>query len=293
MLEAVLSMDGATVVSVAVKTLVYLASLVAAGSALCLVSLKTLGSDMARAVRRLGVGSTGVAAAASVALIPMGGIFLSGGSWSGATDPVLGLMVLQSPLGESVATRIVGLALLAAFFLGRMPSKLAAAMGASVVCLSFALRGHVLEEPRVVLGALLMTHLLGLAFWIGAFAPLYRMTRHAEPARTGAAAEEFGRKALWVVAALALAGVGLLIILTGNPIDALATTYGRLLALKLLFFVVLLGAAAVNKLRLTPALVTGDTGAGTRLRRSIGLEAAVVCAILVTTAILTTVSSPG
>ena len=68
----------------------------------------------------------------------------------------------------------------------------------------------------------------------------------------------------------------MLVLLTGNPLDALATEYGRLLAVKLALFLLLLGLAAFNKLRLTPALLADDAGAGIRLRQSIRLELAVV-----------------
>ena len=81
-------------------------------------------------------------------------------------------------------------------------------------------------------------------------------------------------------------------LLAGNPLEAVETTYGRLLAVKLAVFVLLLGLAAFNRLRLTPALLAGDAGAGARLRRSIGLEFAAVLVILVVTAVLTTVASP-
>ena len=126
----------------------------------------------------------------------MGAIFLSGGSWSGALDPLLTRMVAQSPVGVSLTILIVGLALLSVFFIGRTTAKSAAVLGAVIICASFAFRGHVLAEPRLVLGALLTVHLLGLAFWIGAFAPLFRLARHGGAARAGTAADAFGRKAV-------------------------------------------------------------------------------------------------
>ena len=169
---------------------------------------------------------------------------------------------------------------------------MACIVGAGIVCASFAFRGHVLAEPRVILGALVTAHLLGLAFWIGAFAPLHRLAGGADPMHAGAAAAEFGRRALWVVPALAVAGGGLLVLLAGNPLDALSTPYGQLLAIKLSVFVLLLGLAAFNKLRVTPALLAGDSAAAGRLRQSIRLEFAAVSTILAATATLTTIGSP-
>ena len=201
-------------------------------------------------------------------------------------------MVLESPVGESLVVRIAGLALIAAVFIRGKAPRLVAVAGAGIVCASFALRGHVLADPRVLLGALVTVHLLGLSFRIGAFAPLHRLAGHADPMTAGAAADEFGRRALWVVPALAVAGGGLLVLLAGNPLDAIAVPYRQLLAIKHSVFLLLLGLAAFNRLRLTPALLAGDASAGVRSRRSNGLEFTAVLAILVTTAILTTVASP-
>ena len=92
--------------------------------------------------------------------------------------------------------------------------------------------------------------------------------------------------------ALAVAGVALFVLLTGDPLAALGTPYGWILAVKLLLFTLLLGLAALNKYRLTPALQMGTLRAGGHLRRSIRLEAAAVLAILATTATLTTVAAP-
>ena len=284
-------MDATAVASVAVKALAYLASLTAAGSALFLVTFSTLDAQTRKAVCHLGLASACAAALAALALVPLGAAFLAGG-WPGAHDPVLTRMVAQSPIGESLMIRIVGLVLLSFLFVGRRAARPAALLCALTVCASFAFRGHVLDEPRLVLGVLLTVHLLGLAFWIGAFAPLFRLARQADPARAGALADAFGRRAVWVVAALAVVGAGLLVLLAGNPLQALALPWGQFLALKLSLFVLLLGLAAYNRIRLTPALLAGDSRAGARLQRSIGCEFAVVCVIALTTATLTTVSSP-
>ena len=292
MWQPLLDMDGATLATVALKAFACLASLTAAGSALALASLASLDRDTRRMVGRLGLACAVAAGLASAALIPVGAIYLAGGSWTGAVDPALTGMVAASPVGESLVVRIAGLAVVAVLFVSGRAPALAAVAGAGVVCVSFAFRGHVLTEPRVILGALVTAHLLGLSFWIGAFAPLRRLAGHADPVRAGAAADEFGRRALWVVPALAVAGAVLLVLLAGNPLDAVETTYGRLLAVKLAVFVLLLGLAAFNRLRFTPALLAGDAGAGARLRRSIGLEFAAVLVILAVTAVLTTVTSP-
>ena len=292
MWQSLLSMDAATLASVVVKALAYLASLTAAGSALFLVTFSALDAETRKAVCRLGLAGACAAALASLVLVPLGAVFLAGG-WPGAFDPMLTRMVVQSPIGESLIIRTVGLALVALFFVGRRIANPVALLGALGVCASFAFRGHVLAEPRLLLGALLTAHLLGLAFWVGAFAPLFRLARQGDALRASALADAFGRRAVRVVAALAVAGAGLLVLLTGNPLQALAMPYGQFLAIKVSIFVLLLGLAAFNRLRLTPALLAGDSRAGVRLQRSIGCEVIAVCAIALVTATLTTLSSPA
>ena len=292
MWQAVLAMDGSALASVAVKSLAYLASLAAAGSSLAFVGLTKLDADTARRVRRLGAASALAAALFSLALVPMGVIFLNGGAAADAFDPILTRMVVEGPLGESLAVRVAGLALILLLVVENRVARLAAVPGALLVCASFAFRGHVLADPRLVLGILVTVHILGICFWLGAFFPLHRMARYASQGEVGAAAEEFGRKAVWVVGGLATAGVGLLVVLTQNPFQALSIPYGQLMVVKLTLFVPLLALAAFNKLRLTPALLIGDVAARSRLGRSIELEFTVACAIVVTTATLTTIASP-
>lgn len=291
MLAAVLDVDGVTAVEILVKTAVSAGSLAAAGSALALLSLRRFDGAAARSVRRTAVAGAAFAAAASVLRIPVRASFLMGGSMAGAFEPAIVGMVVESPLGTSLWVRLGGLALVGLVVVDRRAARAAAGLGAVLVCASFAFRGHSLEEPRIVLGGLVALHLLGLAFWVGVFAPLHRLAgRDAHAA--GALAAEFSAWAVRIVPALAAAGAALFVILTVDPLAALATPYGQLLAAKLALFTLLLGLAALNRYRLTPALQMRTLRAGANLRRSIRLEALVVLAILATTATVTTVASP-
>ena len=168
---------------------------------------------------------------------------------------------------------------------------LCAAKGLNVTRTGDSDADRTLDEPRLVLGVLVTLHVMGLAFWTGAFAPLHRLAG-SDAKAAGALAAECGAWAVRIVSALAAAGAVLFVTLAGNPAAALGTPYGRLLAVKLLLFAPLLGLAAFNRYRLTPALQTGAPRAGAHLRRSIRFEALAVLAILITTAVLTTVASP-
>ena len=292
MLSIVLDVDGVTVVEILVKTAASAACLLAAGSAICRLALSRFDDGTAGAVRRLAVAAAIVAGVASALRIPVRASFLMGGTISGAFDPAIVAMVAESPLGTSLWIRLAGLALVCLAVVDRPPARIAAGVGAALVCASFAFRGHALEEPRLVLGVLVTFHLLGLAFWVGAFAPLHRMAGRDTHA-AGALAAEFSAWAVRIVPALVVAGAALFLILTAaDPLAALGTPWGQLLAVKLILLAPLLGLAAFNKYRLTPALEAGAAGAGPRLRRSIRAEALVVLALLATTATLTTVAAP-
>ncbi len=69
-------------------------------------------------------------------------------------------------------------------------------------------------------------------------------------------------------------------------------TYGQLLLAKMAGFGALMACAALNKLRLTPALLRGHPVAQLRLRQSLTIEYLLIAAVLVVTAIMTGLYSP-
>jgi putative copper resistance protein D len=292
MLSALASADLVTWISICVKVLVYATALLAAGSVLTLLTLRSLPARDAQSLKWIAVSCALLAAVLSLARLPLRASFLMGGTLQGGTDPMMLAMVWDSPLGSSVGLRLIGLGLVLLIGVPGRAARGLATLGAIVVAVSFVFRGHALEEPRILLGALITLHILGVAFWIGALAPLYRIAGEAGATDAGAVAHAFGRSALWVVGLLTAVGAITLWLLTGNFIDALHTPYGQFFALKLTMFSAVMGFAAWNKLRLTPALLRQDRSASTKLRQSVLLEAALIGAILITTAALTTVSAP-
>lgn len=293
MLNAIAAADMLMWVSIFMKSLAYATTLVAAGSVLCILTLKTLPQSEVRTLKRLAAISALASVLVSLARLPLRASFLVGGTWQGATDRALLTMVAEGPLGTSITLRLVGLGLICAILIPVRIARWLAALGVVIVAISFVLRGHALEDPRLVLGLLITLHILGLAFWIGGFSPLYRIAGEKPDRTVGMVAHEFGRKALWVVGVLTLVGVGTLWILTGNIMQALSTPYGQFFAIKLMLFLAVMGFAAWNKLRLTPALLEAKPGACAKLRHSIRLEFTLIAAILITTATMTTLSAPA
>lgn len=292
MLAALSSADAITWLSIGVKTLAYAATIIAVGSVLVLAALRKLNEDGRAALRRSAALSAPAAAVLTVLRLPVQASFLMGGTWEGATDPIILGMVADSALGNSVTLRLVGLALIFCVLWRNRAGLVLALLGAFFASASFALRGHALSEPQILLGVLITLHVLCLAFWVGGFAPLARAARQDPPMQAGALAHEFGRCALWAVGLLVLAGSIAFALLGVATPSALTSPYGQMFAIKLVLFAAVLTLAAVNNMTLTPALLAAAPGAGARLRRSIVVEAGLVAGILVTTAALTTLSSP-
>jgi len=292
MLSALAGADTIIWISICIKALVYATTLLAAGSILSILTLHSLPVAERRTLKWTAIICAVTAALLSLSRLPLRASFLMGGTWQGAMDPMILTMVADSPLGTSIALRAVGLLLICAILVPGRAGRAMALFGVGCVAVSFVFRGHALQEPRLALAILITLHLLALAFWVGAFLPLYRLAGKASGQQAALAAHDFGTKAVWTVGALTLAGIATLWVLTGNIAAALFTPYGQFFVLKLALFLAVLGLAAWNKLRLTPALLRGETSASKRLRHSIRLEAALIAAIFAVTAALTTVSAP-
>jgi len=276
----------------------YASALVAAGS----VPLKLVFREMPAAGRSVLVRQLVVAAWMAIGLVllqwPLQAAFLGGGTVASAIDPFLLAVIFESAQGNRMLLAVSGLVVLHAALLERGRIGFAASvlglLGAVLVLLAFVQVGHTRDEPRWLLGGLLLLHLAAVAFWIAALIPLHRLARSANDDRaTARLLAQFGRIAVGVVGLLLVAGAVLGWMLLGGLQPLLTTGYGQVLFVKLLLVATLLAVAAWNKWRLVPAFERGDATARARLRRSIRIEMLLVLAILLVTALMTTTSSPG
>lgn len=145
--------------------------------------------------------------------------------------------------------------------------------------LSLAMTGHAATAPpRALMQPAIFLHGLGVAFWIGAFAPLVVLVSKP-PKATLPIVNRFSRSAMPAVGVLALTGLGLAIVQVEKPAALIETGYGLILVVKLVLVLVLLAMAALNRYRLTPALAKAREAAP-GLKRSILLESVVALAIL-------------
>jgi copper resistance protein D len=278
--------------AVALKTVIYAATLGAAGAMFFLRYNAAFTADAPRlTIRRLVRGLAMLAVAAGAAHIMVTAASMSGGV-AGMVDGSLVRMILQTGAGRANAIRAIGV-LLAAIGATAPRPPWWALLGAAVAATSFAWTGHVHSLGGYMFPLLLLgLHLLGAAFWLGALAPLEIIAREGDLSLTAATAARFGAAAVFVVGVLIAAGATLLWLLLGGFGDVLGGTYGRLAVLKLVFVAGLLALAAFNKLRLTPRLFEGDAGAARSLRTSIRFELLSALLVLTATAVLTSTAGP-
>lgn len=283
------------IASIIVKFLLYIGVFGAAGSVLTCLVFAQLVASRDLSMRRSAFAFAALAMVATIFSYALRGAMLTGEA-SGMVDTEMLGLLWDTPVGAAFVTRLAGIFILILGLALAAAGRWIAVLGGVVTLWSFARVGHVPDHGAVWLSAVLLLHLLGIAFWIGILSPLKRLTNeedNLEPAAT--LAHRFGQIATLVVPALIGAGVILLWRLTGG-IDAginvlLGTAYGWTLLLKIAIVAALLGLAAANKLRFVPAMQTGDVGAARRLSRSITLEWMAILIILLVTATLTSVLS--
>lgn len=206
-----------------------------------------------------------------------------------ALDRETVLAVLEAtPLGTVLAVRIAALACLivAAVLATRILPILFFALAALA---SSAWTGHsgAAQGGYGLLQRLLdVVHLGGVALWLGALLVfLASVLRKDDRTSLVTSLSAFAGTGTIVVGALALTG-GINAVMIGSDAWSMASAWSQLLAVKLFLFLAMLGLAARNRWRLTPALAQGVPGAERRLIRSLALEAACALAIVAIVAVL-------
>jgi copper transport protein len=153
------------------------------------------------------------------------------------------------------------------------------ALAMAGVGLSLALSGHAATAPpQWLTRPTLFLHGIAVAFWAGALAPLLAMAWRPT-GRLLAVIIRFSQSAVPVVGVLALTGFVIAVIQLESFTALIKTPYGIILSVKLTLVVVLLGLAALNRFRLTPALAINPLNTQP-LVRSILAECAVMVAVL-------------
>lgn len=210
------------------------------------------------------------------------------------------MMITDTPMGQAWAYRLVSLGALLALAFFRPRSMVGAAMLGGIALASLAWTGHgAAGEGNAGWVELVadVAHLLAAAAWIGALVGLAAMVFGKGDAQTAyAALDQFSRTGGIIVAIVVASGLVNSAYLVGVHyiVDLPATAYGQLLIVKLVLFAGMLGLAALNRFRLTPALgrAVGEPPSFVALRLSLAFEAGAATAILALVAWLGTLEPP-
>jgi len=262
------------------KALLYASALGGGGIAFACATLskesgpagEALGGQVGRVAGLLLV----VFALASAAILVM----RLGGYWGGATLSA----IFVSPIGAGLALHIAGGM---GLILGER--RWVAVASALLVLAGFALSGHAAARGPL-LAIVMIIHLGAAAWWIGGLWLLLRGSDQLPLEQLITLVKRFSTLALWIVAALFLAGAGTAAVLLGFSPD-LSRSYDRALLLKAAIALAILALAVVNKLVLTPRLSRVDGVSW--LRGAIRAEFVLVIGVLATTAFMTTYLSPN
>lgn len=238
-------------------------------------------------------------AAAVAALVGQTAV-MAGDPAAGSDPEMLRTVLTDTGFGRALAAR-VALALLALAALWTRPRALRwtllVLLGAGALG-SFAWTGHgAADEGARGLFHLAadLAHLAAAGVWLGALGALLAMALQArrpiDQARLAKALEDFSGVGAAVVATLLASGLVNGWFLVGpDHLGALPTSlYGQLLLAKLVLFAAMLGLAALNRFRLTPALAAAAGAPDTALAalvRSLGLETLLGALVLVLVAAL-------
>lgn len=285
-----MALDAWTALLLASKLALYFGAALAAGAVLFRLSIAGLTGREAHAATGLALW-TGivVTALAGLAVIGFQAGLLADDGLRGIRDAEMIALVMEGPAGTGLWLRTAGVVAIAVSMALPEPARtVTATPGALAVALSFGLIGHALAVESALMPVLVSVHFLAAAHWFASLWPIHRSARRDSLAEAAAIADRFGRVAVWTVAALVAAGVVMALMLVQTPGNLIDTAYGRLLTLKIVLVVGILGLGALNKLRLVPRMERGDEGARRDLCRSVALEATLMAAVFVATAILTT-----
>ncbi|OKY26174.1 copper-binding protein [Thalassotalea sp. PP2-459] len=218
----------------------------------------------------------------------------------GAFAPYMVSIMWNSSVGETILVRAIGL--IVALCTIVLPTVFRSTslkpcvkdgllvISLFIIAFSFTLIGHV-SELDVYYQALLMCHVLVMAWWCGALYPLKQACNVENDEKLCRLMVVFGKQASVMVSLLLLAGLLLAVELVGSFEVLFTSSYGRTLLIKLCLVIGILALASLHKLRLVPRL--NCKGGRALLSKSITVEMACAIAILFITSALTSVVGPA
>ena len=211
-----------------------------------------------------------------------------GGDLTSVIDLSLLQLAIESKSGVGYSTAFTGFAvMLIAHSLSGNAKRFGLMIGSVAILFSATMSGHS-QLGGVLTQSLLMVHLFGIAFWLGALLPFRWICMQPDTNNLGALAHRFGVLAIGYVSLLLSAGLGYAYLLLGDVSLIFTTRYGNVLLIKIVLAGALLSLAALNKFKLVPSLEITSPQAVRRFQSSVKFEIALVIVILITSSLLTT-----
>ena len=211
-----------------------------------------------------------------------------GGDLTSVIDLSLLQLAIESKSGVGYSTAFTGFAvMLIAHSLSGNAKRFGLMIGSVAILFSATMSGHS-QLGGVLTQSLLMVHLFGIAFWLGAILPFRWICMQPYTNNLGALAHRFGVLAMGYVSLLLSAGLGYAYLLLGDVSLIFTTRYGNVLLIKIVLAGALLSLAALNKFKLVPSLEITSPQAVRRFQSSVKFEIALVIVILITSSLLTT-----
>ena len=211
-----------------------------------------------------------------------------GGDLASVIDLSLLQLAIESKSGVGYSTAFTGFAvMLIAHSLRGNVKRFGLMIGSVAILFSATMSGHS-QLGGVLTQSLLMVHLFGIAFWLGALLPFRWMCMQPDTNNLSAVAHRFGVLAMGYVGLLLSAGLGYGYLLLGDVSLIFTTRYGNVLLIKIVLAGALLSLAALNKFKLVPSLDTPSPQAVRRFQSSVQFEIALVIVILTVSSLLTT-----
>ena len=211
-----------------------------------------------------------------------------GGDLASVIDLLMLQLALESKTGVGYSTAFAGFAvMLIAHNLRRNAKKFGLMIGSVAILFSATMSGHS-QLGGVLTQSLLMVHLFGIAFWLGALLPFRWICMQPDTSNLGVVAHRFGVLAMGYVGLLLSAGLGYAYLLLGDVSLIFTTRYGNVLLIKIVLAGALLSLAALNKFKLVPLLEINPSQAVRRFQSSVQFEIALVLVIFTASSLLTT-----
>jgi copper transport protein len=184
---------------------------------------------------------------------------------------------IATSLGPSLLIAAASMGLV--FFAQRWSARALSALAMLGVGAALASSGHAgTASPQWLTRPAVFLHGVGVAYWVGALVPLLALVLRPAPTLLPVL-NRFSRVAVPVVGILGLTGLLLAIVQLESFHALIDTSYGWILSVKLALVMALLGLAALNRFRFTPALASEPQNTQA-LVRSIAIECAVIVGIL-------------